>query len=155
MVSGTTCGLTRCPTEQRSTNCPRRAGSLQGSRGALSGGGGGLGSVRWLPRRLAVPTRREAGPQAWTDCLCAGHEPGRDGDQPTGKPPNSRCVEGVILGTIWGPHVMRDLEQRAYEHDPANDLSPRLSCENAYAMVLGVKGSQVRILSARPNEIAR
>ena len=55
----------------------------------------------------------------------------------------------VILGTIWGPHVTRDLEQRDYRDTSRGTRAPRLSCENGYCADLGVKGSQVQILSAR------
>jgi hypothetical protein len=55
----------------------------------------------------------------------------------------------VILGTVWGPHVMRNREQRARRGTSFDTRTPRLSCGNGYPSGLGVKGSQVQILSAR------
>jgi hypothetical protein len=56
---------------------------------------------------------------------------------------------GRSLGTIWGPHVIRDLERRTRRSTSRNTMTPCLTCPNGYFNVLGVKGSQVRILSAR------
>jgi hypothetical protein len=58
-------------------------------------------------------------------------------------------TELVILGTVWGPHVMRDHERQVRWGTSFDTQSPRLSCGNDYLAGLGVKGSQVRILSAR------
>jgi hypothetical protein len=53
------------------------------------------------------------------------------------------------LGTTWGPHGMSDHEQRADDRTSSESMTRHLTCGNAYSNVLGVKGSQVRILSSR------
>jgi hypothetical protein len=53
------------------------------------------------------------------------------------------------LGATWGPHVMRVPEQRAGDRTPHLISKPCLTCVNRYSNVLGVKGSQVQILSSR------
>ncbi|MGA6092773.1 hypothetical protein ATK36_6326 [Amycolatopsis sulphurea] len=78
------------------------------------------------------------------------------------KQPNRRLSPNQLtlwtraeLGTTWGPHVVRDHE-RAAGHRTSDDLVQlALTCGNRYSNVLGVKGSQVQILSARPDEDGR
>jgi hypothetical protein len=65
------------------------------------------------------------------------------------------AAELVILGTVWGPHVMRDHEQPARRYTSLDALAPCLICGNGYRAGLGVKGSQVQILSARRRGDAR
>ena len=58
-------------------------------------------------------------------------------------------AELVILGTVWGPHVKHDLERRSRRGTSFDTPTPRLTCGNTNSNALGVKGSQVQILSAR------
>jgi hypothetical protein len=58
-------------------------------------------------------------------------------------------AELVILGAVWGPHVMRDHAQRPRPDASLDTRARVLSCGNSNSGVLGVKGSQVQILSAR------
>jgi hypothetical protein len=53
------------------------------------------------------------------------------------------------LGTTWGPHVMRVPEQRAGGRTSNVIIRRCVTCRNHYPDVLGVKGSQVQILSSR------
>jgi hypothetical protein len=62
-------------------------------------------------------------------------------------------AELVVLGTIWGPHVTRDHEQRDHGDTSRSTCVPRLTCANGNIAGLGVKGSQVQILSARPARV--
>jgi hypothetical protein len=52
-------------------------------------------------------------------------------------------------GTTWGPHVMRVSEQPAGGRTAHLIRKLCLNCGNCYSDVLGVKGSQVQILSSR------
>jgi hypothetical protein len=54
-----------------------------------------------------------------------------------------------LLGTIWGPHVLHGGEQPARQPLAYTASAPDLTSRDAYSYVLGVKGSQVRILSSR------
>jgi hypothetical protein len=58
-------------------------------------------------------------------------------------------AELVILGAVWGPHVMRDHAQRPQLSTSLDTRARVLTCGNGSHCVLGVKGSQVQILSAR------
>jgi hypothetical protein len=54
-----------------------------------------------------------------------------------------------LLGTIWGPHVLRGNEQTARRSVTRTLHVSGLTSGDAYPYVLGVKGSQVQILSSR------
>ena len=56
------------------------------------------------------------------------------------------------LGTTWGPHAVRDHERAACQRTSRDLVQLALTCGNGYSNVLGVKGSQVQILSARRTE---
>jgi hypothetical protein len=58
-------------------------------------------------------------------------------------------AELVILGAVWRPHVMRDHAQRPQRSAALDTPARPLSCGNGSHCVLGVKGSQVQILSTR------
>ena len=56
-------------------------------------------------------------------------------------------------GTIWGPHAVRDHERPAEMRSRRTALrtrTPCVTCRNGCRALLGVRGSQVQILSARP-----
>jgi hypothetical protein len=53
------------------------------------------------------------------------------------------------LGTTWGPHVLHGGVQPARRPLALTALAPQLTTAYAYSHVLGVKGSQVQILSSR------
>jgi hypothetical protein len=55
----------------------------------------------------------------------------------------------LVLGTIWGPHVMHATELHACSGTFRATPSLVLTCDNAYLNVLGVKGSWVQIPPAR------
>ncbi|HEX5405067.1 MAG TPA: hypothetical protein VFX16_22515, partial [Pseudonocardiaceae bacterium] len=57
--------------------------------------------------------------------------------------------ELVNLGTTWGPHAVRVPEQRAGDRTSNVIIKPHVTCGNRCSNVLGVKGSQVQILSSR------
>ena len=42
--------------------------------------------------------------------------------------------------TGWGPHALHDSERQACEHTLQGHPALRLTCEDAYSHVLGVKG---------------
>ncbi len=52
-------------------------------------------------------------------------------------------------GTTLGPHRPHDLEQREVTHTQRDTMEPHLTCEKSSGGNLGVKGSQVQILSSR------
>src|SRR5262249_13041796 len=56
----------------------------------------------------------------------------------------------VLLGTIWGPHDLHAGRRPARQPRVHTALVTCLTCGDAYFYVLGVKGSQVQILSSRP-----
>jgi hypothetical protein len=53
------------------------------------------------------------------------------------------------LGTTWGPHALHATRRLARRLVARTALAPPLTRTDAYSYVLGVKGSQVRILSSR------
>jgi hypothetical protein len=57
--------------------------------------------------------------------------------------------ELLNLGTTWGPHAMHVREQRAGHRTSRVIIKPTVTCGNHSRNVLGVKGSQVQILSSR------
>jgi hypothetical protein len=60
--------------------------------------------------------------------------------------------EAELLGTIWGPHVLHEGEQPTRRSCARTPPEPSLTRIDAYSYVLGVKGSQVQILSSRRHE---
>ena len=59
------------------------------------------------------------------------------------------------LGTTWGPHALHADRRPARRLAAHTALAPPLTRTDAYSHVLGVKGSQVRILSSRRSGGAR
>jgi hypothetical protein len=55
----------------------------------------------------------------------------------------------VRLGTTWGPHALQAGRRPARRLIAPTALAPPLTRADAYSHVLGVKGSQVQILSSR------
>ena len=53
------------------------------------------------------------------------------------------------LGTIWGPHATHAAGQSACDRTSRYTHTTRLSCEDAYPTLLGVKGSRVQIPPSR------
>jgi hypothetical protein len=58
------------------------------------------------------------------------------------------------LGTIWGPHVLHAGRRPARRLGVHTVLIPPLTRIDAYSNVLGVKGSQVQILSSRTQTLS-
>jgi hypothetical protein len=59
------------------------------------------------------------------------------------------CAVATVLGTIWGPHDARDPEQHARGRTSCTLVPPDMRRWFLWSLLLGVKGSQVQILSSR------
>jgi hypothetical protein len=85
-------------------------------------------------------------------CLAgAGGVAGQSRDRSERRVLHWRGRWSVLLGTIWGPHVLHGGEQLARSPLAHTAAALFLTSRDAYSYVLGVKGSQVQILSSRPD----
>jgi hypothetical protein len=60
--------------------------------------------------------------------------------------------QALILGTIWGPHVTHDLEQRDHRDTSRGTRAPHLSSEKATVPTWGSRGR--RFESCQPDHEA-
>lgn len=97
-----------------------------------------------IPPGVCHPARRAI--KVHTEEVRCSRLRGEIGGQDEGREGSRRCF---LLGTIWGPHVLRGGEQAACRSLTRTTLALGLTSRYPYSYVLGVKGSQVRILSSR------